>query len=346
MKILIIGGTSFIGPPVVHQLCAMGQEITVLNRGITKTQLPPEVKYIRGDRHHLSDLKTELQQLAPDVVLDTIAYTESDAQMLMNTFRGIAQRVVVISSMDVYRAYDVLLGKETEIVPVPLTEDSPLRQQLYPFRDMPERPLGAPADYDKILVERVVISDANLPGTIVRLPMVYGAGDPLHRLYPFIKRMDEHRPFIVLEESLANWRGCYGYVENLAHAIALAVTNENAKNRIYHVAEPQATSELERISKIGQLVGWEGEVIAVSKEALPADWFLPLNAQQHWIADSTRIREELGYSEIISPDQALKRTIDWQRSHPPENETLWSAPYLLDYAVEERILESINTHEK
>ncbi len=73
----------------------------------------------------------------------------------------------------------MFLGLESGFLePVPLTEDSPLRQHLYPFREMPKRPLNTPADYEKILVEQVVMTDPDLSSTIIRLPMVYGPKDP------------------------------------------------------------------------------------------------------------------------------------------------------------------------
>jgi len=105
---------------------------------------------------------------------------------------------------------------------------------------------------------------------------------PLHRLFPYLQRMDDNRPVIVLEERIAQWRGSYGYVENAAAAIALAVTNERATNRIYHVADSEVLSEAERLSRVGQVAGWQGQVVAVPKEYLPEEWNLPYNIEQHW----------------------------------------------------------------
>jgi nucleoside-diphosphate-sugar epimerase len=337
MKILVIGGTNFIGPAVVRHLISMGHEVTVFHRGKTTTQLPLDVQQILGDRINLPNYRREFERLCPEVVLDMIAYTEQDAQTLMNTFKGIAQRVIAISSMDVYRAYSVILGQESNVLSVPLTEDSPLRTSLYPFREMPSRPLDVPLDYEKILVERVVMA-SDLAGTIVRLPMVYGANDPRHRLFGYLQRMDDNRPAIVLEESVAHWRGCYGYVENVGYAIALAVTNERAKNRIYHVADAVVLSEAERIAKMGEVVGWQGKVVVLPKDQMPADWKLTVNTEQHWLVDSTPIRQEFGYSEIIPPDEALKRSIEWQRNHPPHEPKEFVEPWLLDYTTEDAIL--------
>lgn len=349
MKILIIGGTNFIGPPVVHQLSAMGHEVTVFHRGKTTGDLPPGVNDIEGDRHNLAEFKSEFQRISPQVVLDMIPFTEQDARNLVNTFKGIAQRVVAISSGDVYRAYDILRRTEEGAVePVPLTEDSPLRSRLYPFRDLPERPIGTPEDYDKILVEKVVMGEKDLPGTILRLPMVYGPRDPLHRLFPYLKRMDDNRPAIVLEESMARWRGCWGYVENVAFAIALAVTDERAAGRIYNVGEASGVCEAERIRHIGRIAGWKGEVVVVSKSQMRAaksgsygSQEFPFNTDQHWLTDTTRIRQELGYSEPIPQDEALRRAIAWDRAHPPEEISQWAAPGILDYAAEDAILAAL-----
>ena len=91
-----------------------------------------------------------------------------------------------------YRAYGVFLGLEPgPIEPTPLTEESPLRTALFPYRKQAQGPDDFFHDYDKIPVERAVLGDAGLPGTVLRLPMVHGPGDPYRRLSPYLKRMDD-----------------------------------------------------------------------------------------------------------------------------------------------------------
>src|SRR5207245_5809173 len=141
------------------------------------------------------------------------AMTEADARSLGQTFTGIARRVVVASSVDVYRAYDVLRAKEPGPPdPVPLTEDSPLRGQIYPYRGETLREPDDPArwldDYDKILVERVVLGEPRLPGTVLRLPMVYGPGDYQHRIFAHPTRMDDRRPAILLHDGSPQLSAC------------------------------------------------------------------------------------------------------------------------------------------
>lgn len=171
MRVLVVGGTGFIGPHVVRRLVDGGHEVAVFHRGRKGADLPEGVERVRGDRWRLDEHAGELRRLAPDVVLDMVPMNEGDARGLIGAFRGAAGRVVAISSADVYRAFDITRGPHPDPPdPVPLTEDSPLRDRLYPY-EIPEA-----EEYEKILVERAVMGDPRMPGTVLRLPMVYGPG--------------------------------------------------------------------------------------------------------------------------------------------------------------------------
>jgi nucleoside-diphosphate-sugar epimerase len=184
------------------------------------------------------------------------------------------------------------------------------------------------------------MNGSNLPATILRLPMVYGAGDNWHRLYPYIKRMDDDRPAIILEEKLANWQGCYGYVENVARAIALAINNQKATGKIYNVCESTITVA-DLVRAIANIVGWKGKIVILPKSQMLDTWKFEANFAQHWVTDSTRIRTELGYTEIIDRHEALKRTITWSRQHPPETIAEIGQAQLLNYQDEDAILANL-----
>jgi len=108
-------------------------------------------------------------------------------------------------------------------------------------------------------------------------------------LFPYLQRMDDNRPLIV-EERIAQWCGSYGYVENVAAAIALAVTNERATGRIYHVADSEVLSEAERLSRVGQVAGCRSQVVAVPRVSTRR-MELAIQPEQHWFVDTTRIRQ-------------------------------------------------------
>lgn len=343
MRILVIGGTNFMGPLVVRSLSEQRHEVTVFHRGQTRTDLPPGVKEILGDRRSLDEYAADLQQLAPEVVLDMIPFTEQDALKVMRIFSGTAHRLVAISSQDVYRAFGRVNGKETGLIEnMPITEESTLRQNLYPYRGEILRNQDDPKrwqdDYDKILVERVVMGDPNLPGTILRLPMVYGPADYQHRLFSYLKRMDDKRPAILLDEAEAQWRWTHGYVENVADAIALTVTDQRSAGQIYNVGEPFTFTMAEWVALIGKIAGWQGRVVTVPHGRLPEPLRWDINAAQDIVVDTSRLRRELGYTERVDVEEALRRTIAWERINLPKE----IDPKEFDYVVEDTFLNARN----
>lgn len=340
MRVLVIGGTGFIGVPLVRELARLGHSVTVFHRGATTTPDLP-VEHILGSRDDLASIRPQA-----DVVIDLILSSGAQAERLMETFRGRAARVVAASSMDVYRACGVLHeSEEGPLEPVPLTEDSALRTKLQTYPPAQVKALQKffgwlDDEYDKIPMERAILGDPELPGTVLRLPMIYGPGDHLRRFHAIVKRIDDGRRAILFEETAAQWRSPRGYVENVAAAIALAAVYEQASRRIYNVAESPPFSEIEWARKIAAAMGWNGEFVVLPKEEMPAHLLFPGNYAQHWEADSTRIRRELGYREPVAIDQAIERTIAWERTNQPGEFNM----HRFDYAAEDAALVELPSH--
>src|ERR687892_2387850 len=198
MRVVVIGGTGFIGPYVTRELIRRDHHVTVFHRA--RTAAPPGVREIVGDRQRLTESADDLRALAPDVVIDVVLSSGRQARELMNVFRGHAGRVVALSSMDVYRACGVTHRlEEGPLEPLPLREDtSALRTKLQTYPpaqvQMLQQVFGwLDEEYDKIPIERELLGGAPLPATVLRLPMVYGPGDPLHRFNPIVKRIVDGR---------------------------------------------------------------------------------------------------------------------------------------------------------
>src|SRR3984957_575467 len=339
MRILLIGGNGFIGRFAVAALKQQGHTLAMFHRGTTAA--PSGVDEIRGDRHQLNASTQELKRFAPDVVIDLVISSGSQAKELMNIFRGAARRVVMLSSIDVYHAMEVSQGTESgPLQEMPLTEESELRRSLHPYPPESMQLMRKifpwmTDDYDKIPAERTVMNDRELPGTVLRLPMVYGPGDRLHRFYPVVKRVADGRGHIIFAEELAAWRSPRGYVENVAAAIALAATDDREERRIYNVCEEPPFSELEWARKIADEMQWKGKFVTLPTDRTPPHLMKLGNAAQHWTASSARIRRELGYAEPVAIEEAIRRPTPWEREHPPE---AFLAQF--DYAAEDAALEA------
>ena len=286
MRVLVIGGTGFIGPYVVRQLIGQGHDVAVYHRGQTEAELPATVRHIRSPHAQFPVLEfpEDICSPPPHVVIHMTLMGEADAVAALQAFRGRIQRIVAISSGDVYLAYGRLTGLEPGPVETGLlTEDSPLRTVPYPYRKQASSPQDWVYFYEKILVERTVLSDPALPATVLRLPKVYGPGGnaDLATVYQF-----RHHP---------QWRWTHGYVENVAAAIVLAAVHPAATGRVYNVGEQPTPTVIERLA-------------TMPPSNLVEDHTSPFNFQQDVAYDTTRIRQELEYREIVPYKEGLQRT--------------------------------------
>jgi nucleoside-diphosphate-sugar epimerase len=288
VRVLIIGGTSFIGPYVARQLCDANHDVTVFHRGQHESAIiPPQVRHFRSESAVIPVVVFPRELLQPDfdVVIHMIAMGEADSRAAVNAFSGRSRRIVALSSGDVYLAYGRFIGLE----PGPmdeglLNEESPLRMVLYPYRAQAKSPDDLGYYYEKILVERELLGQSRLPATILRLPKVYGPGNnaDLATVYGF----RDH----------PQWRWTHGYVENVAAAILLAATTDAAAGHVYNVGEEHTPTVEERLRTL-------------PPSSVPAVDTGNYTFDQDIAYDTSRIRRELAYAEIVSYEQGIQRTI-------------------------------------
>ncbi len=200
MKVLVIGGTLFLGRHFVDAALAVGHEVTLFNRGKTNPGLYPHIETIRGDRE--TDLAL-LDSRRWDAVVDTCGYLPGVVGASCQKLRDAADHYTFISSISVY-AHPIAPGSD-EGAPVQELDDS----LTHEFK--PEHYGGL-----KLLCEREV--EAVFPGRslIVRSGLLAGPHDPTGRLAYWIRRIadggevlapgDPHGPVQVIDaRDMAEW---------------------------------------------------------------------------------------------------------------------------------------------
>jgi nucleoside-diphosphate-sugar epimerase len=295
MRVLMIGGTGFIGPFVAKPLCDHGHEVTVFHRGQHESLLSPNVRQFRSEQAAMPVLSFPPDLLRADfeIVIHMIPMGEADARAAVQAFTGRAARLVALSSGDVYQAYGRFTGIEPGSVESGLlTEDSPRRKILYPYRKQAKSSEELSYYYEKILVEDQVLGQPQLPAAVLRLPKVYGPGGNANLATVYGYRDHPH------------WRWTHGYVENVASAIVLASLHPAAANRVYNVGEAHTPTVGERLQSL-------------PPSALPVMAADGHDFRHDLAYDTTRIRTELGYTEPISYEEGLRRTLDAYNSVSP-----------------------------
>ena len=165
MKILIIGGTRFLGRHLVNSARARGHDLTLFNRGQTNPDLFAHVDQIRGDR------ETELDLLAArnwDAVIDTCGYFPRIVRLSAQALQDSVESYVYISTISAYRDFSKIGINESD--PVGTIEDESMEE----ITETSYGPL-------KALCEQAVQEVFGIGSLIIRPGLIVGPHDPTDR---------------------------------------------------------------------------------------------------------------------------------------------------------------------
>ena len=322
MKVVVLGGTRFIGRAIVEELAAAGHEVLIVHRGNLEPDDMVAVQHVHADRMELVAHRDELAAFRPDAAIDCRALTRADSEIAIDALpSGI--RLVVISSLDVYRAFGAV-NEDRETDPVPLDEESPVRPNRYPYRG--ERP--GMDDYDKLDVEDVYLSHG---ATSLRLPMVYGEHDYQLREEFLLRRVRAGRTRIPFGAGM--WLACRGYVKDVARGVHLALTTPEAAGEVFNLCEEKTYSMRMWSHMILEAAASNAELVRVSDDLLPEDMKATGTMSQHIAASARKARSMLGWT-TSDPQESLRTTVRWHLAHPPPD----ANP---DFSADDRALASV-----
>ena len=175
MRVLILGGTQFVGRHIVETLLSAGHVVSILNRGKSPDNLPIQVERLRGDR---DDGTLGLQALAGrtwDVCVDVSGYTPRQVRPSAEMLRGIVKRYVFVSAVSVY-------GDPQDR---PVVETHP---RLPPASEDVTEVVGETYGALKVTCENIVQEIYGSQCTILRPQIVVGPHDPSGRYAYWVHR--------------------------------------------------------------------------------------------------------------------------------------------------------------
>jgi nucleoside-diphosphate-sugar epimerase len=321
LKVVVLGGTRFIGRATVEELAAAGDELLIVHRGELEPDDMPAVAHLHCDRSELASHRDELAEFAPEAMVDCRALSRADADAALEALPDVRRRVV-ISSVDVYRAFGSLL-EDRESDPVPIDEESPVRSERYPYRGK----LADRDDYDKLDVEDVYLPRGAL---VMRLPMVYGEHDYQRREEFVLRRVRAGRARIPI--GAGSWLACRVYVRDVARAVRLAVHAPDASG-VMNICEDRTYSMRMWSRMILEAAESDAELVRTPDEVLPEDLKQTGTMAQHIAASARRARAELGWT-TSDPFESLRTTVRWHLEHPPDDPDP-------DFSLDDRALESV-----
>jgi len=311
MRVLVLGGTTFIGRRVVERLHDRGDEVLVVHRGQHQPAPWVTVDHLLVDRQDLHHHAGEVEEFRPAAVVDTCAMTAGDVTAVLPVLPEVP--TVVLSSQDVYQAYTGLRNNRCES-PVPLTEDSELRRDRYPYQGSGLE--GVPEDYEKLDVEERWLARG---AVVLRLPMVYGPHDQQRREDLVLRRVRGGRPQMPIGAGNLLWTRAH--VDDVATGVLAALDTRAADGLAINLGEPQTVPIVEWFAQIVRAADADLELVQVPEGALPVDLALTGASPQHILASVKRAEQLLAWSPA-DPALRIAESVRWHLENPPD--TAWT----------------------
>jgi 2'-hydroxyisoflavone reductase len=261
VRILVLGGTSFVGRAIVEHALSHGAGVTLFGRGKTGADLFPEVSRLIGDRE--AGDYAALGAGTWDAVVDVSGYVPRHVGQAMDALGDRVGRYLFISSHAVYDGTRVGPGS---------TEDSPRRPPVRETEELTDETYGPL----KVACEDDVVARFGSGATIVRPGKVAGPHDPQDGLTYWVRRAsrggrvavpaDPRQPVQVIDS------------RDLARLVVQLVADDRAG--AFHAvgpADPVTIGEL--IGVCAGAAGTEVEIVRVPAESAPP--LFPL-IKQNW----------------------------------------------------------------
>jgi 2'-hydroxyisoflavone reductase len=313
MRILIIGGTRFLGRHLVEAALEHSHEVTLFNRGKSNPDLFPQLETIIGDRE--KDV-TRLKGHIWDAVIDVAGYVPRIVRLSAEVLKDNVSRYVFISSLSVYENFRKVGINES-----------------YPVAKMPDQPTDEndPETYGprKALAEKIVQDIYGERALIIRPGLIVGPHDPTDRFTYWPVRVARGGDVLAPQKPEAAIQVID--VRDLS-AFIIKLIQENASG-IYNATGPDYELTLGKLLEVSKQVnGSDANVHWASLEFLNQNNVKPWSDMPTWIPDD---EEGLGFSRVdvskaidaglrFRPlEETVRDTLAWAQTRPADHE--WRA---------------------
>jgi nucleoside-diphosphate-sugar epimerase len=311
VRVVVIGGTKFVGPAAVGRLLAAGHEVAVAHSGAHEHPAVETAEHLHGERDDLLAPGGAIDGWHPEVIVDTFpgGATAAKGEALAACAARTGAQVVAISSVDVYQhGIEAGLGDGTgtlamSVDPLPLTEDSRRRTGPYP---------GAAPGHDNVAMEDALAS-AGCAATLLRPGAIYGP-HPTAREWTLVRRIALGERRLPLPDGGVQLFHRVA-IERVARAILAAAEREPDGLWACNVVDPADHDYSGLARRVGEILDWEWEPEKVPFDSADHPW----QTGHPMLASDRRLRDDLGVgADQPDPDEALRETVEWLWEHREE----------------------------
>jgi nucleoside-diphosphate-sugar epimerase len=308
LKILILGGTRYLGPRLVKRLVESGHEPVLFNRGQTNAPLPVSapVKEIHGDRNLGTDLADAVADGSFDAVVDTLAFDGPGAERAVQVFSGKVKRYLAISSVACYGRLQVVPADESHPY---VTDDRAFPPKANPYAT-------GKRDVEKVLFK--AHKDHGFPAVIVRPSVSYGYGR-LFSIWGYcnrhVARIRAGKPVIVPDSGEGLIQPVF--IDDEAEIVERALTADNVIGEAFNCAGPVAVPLWQYFRAHGEAMDKRVDLVELPASYLAGfDPVLCVRASENLIYnhayDVSKLERVLGFRHRYSLVDGLSHTIEFQ----------------------------------
>jgi 2'-hydroxyisoflavone reductase len=310
MRVLVIGGTLFIGKSLVEELVKAGHEVAVLHRK-PKHEFGRRVENLVADRNDAESVIEALGSRRFDAVYDNVYDWErgTTAAQVEATVRACGgdrlSRYIFMSSVAAYG--DGLNHKESD----PLAPDYHANPYIR-HKASTERQLFRMHPH------------SGLPLVTFRPPFIYGPGNPFYREQFFWDRLRAGRPVIIPGDGHRLMQ--FVYVHDLVHAMLRALVEPRAVGEAFNIGDPKPVTQAEFVEKMARVAGVEPTLVRVPRDVIAQAGGNPIDEPYYFgeYLDVPPITENIGKvtrllkMKLTPFEVGLKETYKWYtRNHKP-----------------------------
>ena len=299
MRVLIIGGTRFLGAAIARELVAHKFEVAVLHRGQTPGTLPQSVSHLMGNARDPLFVEACLRDGHYDAVVDTILQA-ADLVWALPLIQRYAGRLVHCGSTGVYAPADRVPSREEDPTPCP--------EELGGFGEKraQDETLLAYGRNNAFPVCSLRISNVIGPGDV---PIdIWGARNPA-----YFQRLADHQEIWIPNDGLALVQPVH--VDDLARGFRTALETEAAAGQIYNLSSDRPATLLGYARIAAELLGSRSAFRLVpAKEILATGKANPGGLRflcEHMCIDNSKAQRDLAYIPQIDLQRSLKETFAW-----------------------------------
>ena len=322
---LVIGGTGPTGPPLALGLASRGYDVTLLHSGNHEVPEVAEFRHLHGDVFSEEGLREAIGDSSFDVVVASYGRLRSIADVLL----GRVGHLLSIGGAPVYRGFFDPAVHVPPGLPVPTREDAELANEADDGKSY------------RIGRTEQMLFEAHPNATHFRYPYVYGPRQLAPREWCVVRRILDGRPHIVLPDDGLSLIP-FGYVDNLAHAILLAVDQPDAAmGEIFNCGDDEKLTIRQVVEIITDELDHTWDLVSMPADlALPARPLMMNYRTTHRVVDTAKLRDLLGYRDVVPARQAVRLATQWLVANPPElggyEEGALQDPF--DYEAEDRLV--------